>query len=343
MNQKITKEMKSLAESQIRKMQKEISFDTKDYPIEVLVANFKEGEFYIPEYQRNFIWNESRKNRFIESVLLGLPIPFMFFSDNEDGRYEIIDGAQRTSTLEEFLNDDLELNDLQKLSSLNGFKFKDLPDFFQRKFKRNSLRIIVLGEETTIESKQDIFNRINTGGVEAVSSEIRRGTHVGPFMDLISELAKEKLFADLCPISDTLKKRHEDAELVLRFFAFLNNYKQFVHSVKDFLDEFVENNKDNFNEKLFRDEFEGMLNFVKKYFQFGFRKTMKAKSTPRVRFEAIAVGVALALREKPDLIPKSMDWLNSPEFKKHTTTHASNSLTRVMGRIEFVRDELLKG
>lgn len=343
MSKKITEDMRDRAEEQIRKMQKEVSFDTKDYPIEVLVNNFKEGDFYIPEYQRNFIWDDGKKNRFIESVLLGLPIPFMFFSDNEDGRYEIIDGAQRTSTLEEFLDNDLILNNLEKLNSLNGFTFENLPEFFKRKLKKKTMRIIVLGEETTIETKQDIFNRINTGGAKALPSEIRRGSYVGLFMDFISQCAEDKLFNELCPISKTMKKRYEDSELVIRFFAYLNNYKKFDHSVKDFLDEFVEQHKDNFNEEKFKKEFNNMLEFVNKHFPYGFRKTMNAKSTPRVRFEAISVGVALALRENPNLTPKSMEWLDSQEFKKHTTTHSSNSQTRVSGRIEYVRDTLMEG
>ena len=90
-------------------------------------------------------------------------------------------------------------------------------------------------------------------------------------------------------------------------------------------------------------EFDRMLSFVKKYFPFGFAKTSRAKSTPRVRFEAISVGVALALREKPDLVPQSMEWLDSEEFKRHTTTHASNSPARVSGRILYVKNMLLEG
>ena len=90
-------------------------------------------------------------------------------------------------------------------------------------------------------------------------------------------------------------------------------------------------------------EFDNMLCFVKTYFPYGFAKSERAKSTPRVRFEAISVGVALALREKPNLVPLSMDWLNSDAFKHHTTTHASNSLSRVSGRILYVKEQLLSG
>lgn len=342
MNSTITTDMKNQAEEQIRMLQKEISFDTKDYPIEVLVDKFRDDDFYIPEYQRKFIWDEPTKNRFIESVLLGLPIPFMFFSDTEDGRCEIIDGAQRTQTLEEFLYNDLVLKGLNKLESLNGFMFKDLPEVFQRKFKGRTLRIIVLADTTTLETRQDIFNRINTGGVKAISSEIRRGSHTGPFMTFIEKCANDELFNSLCPMSETMKKRYEDSELVVRFFAYLNNYKNFVHRVDDFLEDFVKKSEENFNETTYDGEFQSMLFFIEKNFPFGFRKTKNAKSTPRVRFEAISVGVALALRENPNLEPRSMEWLDSEEFKTHTTTHASNSPKRVVGRIEYVRDMLLE-
>ena len=84
-----------------------------------------------------------------------------------------------------------------------------------------------------------------------------------------------------------------------------------------------------------------MIDFVDKYFENGFQKTKTSKSTPRVRFEAIAVGVGLALRENPNLIPDSMDWIKGEEFKKHTTTHASNSPARVKGRVEYVKEMLL--
>ena len=90
--------------NQITGLRREIDYNTRDYAIDFLVAQFKNGEYFIdPEYQRKFVWDAARKCRFIESILLGYPIPFMFFSDNDDGRCDIVDGAQRTSTLEEFL------------------------------------------------------------------------------------------------------------------------------------------------------------------------------------------------------------------------------------------------
>ena len=113
----ITEAQKTAAEEQIRALRKEIDYNTRDYSIDFLNQQFRNDEFYIPdEYQRQYIWNDSDKNRFIESILLGLPIPLMFFSDTEDGRCEIIDGAQRTQAMEEFMSGDLILSDFLILS-----------------------------------------------------------------------------------------------------------------------------------------------------------------------------------------------------------------------------------
>lgn len=339
---KITSEQRSKAEKQLNALRKEIDYDTRDYSIDFLVHQFQENEFYIPdEYQRQYIWEVTDKTRFIESILLGLPIPFMFFSDTDDGRCEIIDGAQRTQSLEEFLDGDLVLSDLKKLDTLNGFTFLDLPEYYQRKFKKFTMRIVVLSDETSLENRKEIFHRINTSGKPAKPSEIRRGSYAGKFMDFLKECTNNPLFIKICPVSKNAKKRYDDLELVLRFFAYLNNYKNFDHRVDEFLDDYVEEVQDTFDKEKFENEFDNMVNFVYKYFENGFRKTKTSKSTPRVRFEAISVGVGLALRKNPDLIPNSMEWLESKDFKEHTTTHSSNTKSRVLGRIEYVRDQLL--
>ena len=237
---------------------------------------------------------------------------------------------------------DLVLSGLKKLTNLNGFAYGDIPMYFRKKFDKTNMRVIVLSDETTLEIRQEIFNRINTTGREAKPSEIRRGSFRGAFMDFLTECSQDEVFKAVCPISETMKKRYEQLELVIRFFAFVDHYQEFTHRVDNFLDSFIENSQSNFNKVEMKTEFDRMLQFVKNYFPNGFAKSPHAKSTPRVRFEAISVGVALALREKPDLIPKSMDWLNSDAFKKHTTTHASNSPMRVSGRILYVKNQLLK-
>ena len=332
------------ASLQLDEMRKEIDYDTRDYSIDFLVNQFREEEFFIPdEYQRKYIWKKNNKGLFIESVMLGLPIPFMFFADSDDGRCEIVDGAQRTQTLEEFMDNGFKLTGLKKLTALNGFFYRDFPEIYQRKFNKTTLRVVVLNEGTTPESRRELFNRINTAGRKAKSIEVRRGSYEGPFMRFIEECTKEPLFVKLCPITDNGRKRYEDLELVLRYFAYKDRYMTFKHSVDDFLDTYVEDVQLDFDAVKMRNSFTRMLEFVEQNYPNGFKKDCKARAmVPRVRFEAIAVGTSLALDEEPDLSPRSMEWLDGEEFAFHTTTHASNSLPRVRGRIEYVRDALLQ-
>ena len=337
----IPEDLRDQAEDQIKKHQKEISYDTKDFTVELLVQKFSKGDFYIPDYQRAFIWKEKNKSLFIESVLLGLPIPFLFFADNPDGKLEIIDGAQRIQTLHGFINGDFRLLKLPKLTKLKGFRFSDLKLSQQRRFLNRALRIVVLDQSTPKEIRQDIFNRINTTGQKAKDSEIRRGSYPGSLTNFIEKCTQNHKFIKLCPLTQERENRRERFELVLRFFAYVNSYLEFNHLVKDFLDVFLIKNMESFNEEQYNSEFERMLDFVEENFPFGFAKSISDKRTPRVRFEAISVGVALALREKSDLKIKDVNFIYSDDFKSVTTTDASNNATKLKKRIEFVRDHLL--
>lgn len=338
---KITTELIEKAELQIKEFQKQIEYDTKDYTVEHLVDKFIKEDFFIPLYQRKFVWRPKNKSLFIESVLLGLPIPFMFFAGCDDGRLEIVDGAQRMQTLVEFVSNKLKLSNLEKLTYLNGFKFKDLSEAQQRKFNNKAFRVIVLDEKTTADVRQDLFNRINTSGMKATDSEVRRGSYPGPLTAFIENCTENQDFVRLCPVSNGKNLRQERFELVLRFFAYLNNYQSFVHNVNGFLNDFLIENLEIFNEDEYQMEFLRMLSFVDANFEYGFAKTENASTTPRVRFEAISVGVALALRENPELVVNDVNWIHSETFKKLTTSDASNNQNKLVGRIEYVRDVLL--
>ncbi|MBR4608215.1 MAG: DUF262 domain-containing protein [Lachnospiraceae bacterium] len=330
--------------SEIIKFQKEINYDTKDYTVELIYDKFTKKDFFIPDYQRLFIWKDFQKSLFIESILLGLPIPFMFLAECEDGRLEIVDGAQRIQTLISYLNNNLILKRLERLCILNNTKFEDLPDSQQRKFKNKALRIIVLDDSTQKEFRQELFKRINTTSERAKDSEVRRGAHPGPFTTFIESCCANKNFKILCPVSKNKESRFERFELVLRFFAYLNSYTDFNHEVKKFLDDYLIKNLNSFDKNKYESDFVNMLDFVKTYFKNGFAKSSSSKDTPRVRFEAIAVGVGLALRSNPNLIPRYNTelWLNSDKFKELTTSDASNNPGRLRNRVEFVRDELLR-
>lgn len=339
---KVTPEQVEAAERQLKELQRQVEYDTKDYTLKLLLDKFEKGDFYIPDYQRQFVWKPNNRSLFIESVLLGLPIPFMFFAGCDDGRLEIIDGAQRMQTLREFVKRKMKLSKLAKLTELDGFVFEDLSTATQRKFLNRTFRVVVLDEKTTTDIRQDLFNRINTSGVKASDSEVRRGSYPGKLTSYIEKCCKNELFVALCPISKNKAVRQERFELVLRFFAYLNDYKHFEHEVNPFLNDFLAKNLDSFDEQQYETDFIGMLNFVQKHFQFGFAKSQNATTTPRVRFEAISVGVALALRAYPNLEVKNVDWLNSEEFKVLTTSDASNNEGKLVARVEYVRDRLIE-
>lgn len=252
----LTDEQIEKAEKQLGELRKEIDYNTRDYSIDFIIDRYHKNEFFIPdEYQRKYIWKKTDKTRFIESILLGLPIPLMFYSDSDDGRCEIIDGAQRTQALEEFVSNQLELTDLKKLTLLNGFRYTDIPNYYRKKFDKTNMRVVVLTEETSLEIRQEIFNRINTTGRAAKPSEVRRGSYRGKFMDFLSECSQNPLFIKLCPISENQLKRYENLELVLRFFAYLYDYESFSHDVDKFLDKFVDEHQHNFDKIKFKKRF----------------------------------------------------------------------------------------
>ena len=342
------------AEKQIEEHRKVVDYNIIEYPIEVIVGKYLgeskdetgkpvKAEFYIPDYQREHTWDEKRKSKFIESVLIGLPIPFLFLAEAEDeeGRLEIVDGSQRIRTLAEFVSGKLVLNDLEKLPSLNGFTFEQLPLARQRKFNRTTIRIIALSDEADEETRRDLFERINTGSDPLKDMEQRRGIMRGPFITFIEKCAAHPLLHKLAPLSPPYVKRREREEFALRFFAYVERYVDFDKSVKDFLDQYVKDKNVGFDENVMWSEYDRMLSFVDRYFPYGFKRP-NYKTAKRVRFEAIAVGVALALRKDLSLTPPPTDvWADSEEFHELTASDSSNSKPKVRKRIEYVRDHLL--
>lgn len=352
-------------EAQIVQNIKDVRYIVREYPAEVVVRKYLTGkdsdqnEIYVPDYQRDLIWPQKNQSRFIESVLIGIPIPFLFVADisekedpDNSGRLEIVDGVQRIRTLVEFMSGQLVLSDLERLKSLNGFTFFDLHPSRQRRFKRSTLRLIELTETVTEDVRRDMFDRINSGSVGLEAVEVRRGVEGGPFVDLTTELAKDPLLHQLAPISESQRKRFEYEELITRFFAFSDRYEQFGTGsegkvVKDFLLSYVRDMNAQINATgsvaaEMTAEWKNMLAFVAKNFPNGFIKTGRGRRVPRVRFEAISVGTNLALRDGGVIsTDKISHWMESDEFKKWTTSDSSNNRTNLRGRIDFVKNKLL--
>jgi hypothetical protein len=345
-------------DSQIQKLHKITDFEIREYPVEVVVEKFTTGlepddeaELFIPDYQREFVWSKDQRSRFIESILLSLPIPYIFVADvaegKNEGRLEIVDGSQRVRTLVEFLQDKLRLQNLKKLTEANGFIFSQMSGPRQMRFKRKTLRMIELTEQADEEARREIFDRLNSGGTKIESMEQRRGSEDGRFLTFIEKCAQVPLFQRLCPVSKARSDRAEYAELVLRYFAYSAKYLKFSKSVDTFLTDYLKEwnlGSSEVHEAALQVEFDTMLRFIEQYIPNGngFRKNTANKSVPRIRFEALAIGTTLALREQPQLVPQDIsNWLDSEEFRRLTRSDASNSRPRVIDRLHFVRDSLL--
>ncbi len=339
----ISDEVLMQIETQISSESIPYNYDTKEYPVEVIISKYDKDEIFVPHYQRNFVWTQKQKSRFIESVFLGVPImPFLVSISGGDAELEIVDGSQRIRTIIDYCSNKFKLKGLGKLTALENTKFGDLQRSRQNKFLLRDFRFHVVTDNATAETRADIFNRVNTSSNRLTPSETRKGVYQGSFYDFIIECSNVEMFRTVCPIPEKKMQRGEYEELVLRFFAYSESYLDFKHDVALFLDNYVKHKKNVFEKAAMKDEFEKVISFVHDNFDPPyFARKGRDKATPRVRYEAIAVGVSLALKQNPTLSINNTQWLYSKEFKILTTSDASNNTDKLRSRIEFVRDCLL--
>jgi hypothetical protein len=344
-------EQREIAEREILERSKRIDFFLSEFTVDFLARQMKDKEFVVPAYQREFTWEERRKSRFIESVLMGLPIPFIFFWEMPDGRLEVVDGSQRLRTLQEWIHGGLVLGELEELPNLSGSRFSDLLESRQRKVKNRSIRGIVLNEHADDQARFDMFERINTGSKAANKAEVRRGALGGPFIDLIIELAKLPRFVKLAPVPEKALNEREREELVTRFFAYGDGLEGYRDRPAVFLFDYTKRMNEAFDADpllvdAYRQRFGRMVEFIDANSPHGFRKTKTSKTTPRVRFEALSIGSYLAMRERPDIFKRGpripmAEWIDADDFSKVTTSDGANVVSKLRGRIGFVYERLL--
>lgn len=351
----ISEEDKQAADEAIATVARQVKFTVAEYPVSMYVGRFRSDtgdRYFVPEYQRNLAWSEEQKSQFIESLLVGLPIPFMFFYQANDGRMEIVDGSQRMRSMRAFLNEGLRLRDLVLVPELNGFSFVDLPEDRRNKLEDVTIRTIILDNDTDASTRAEMFARINRMGTTANEAEIRRGSIPGPMTDLITELAENEQFIELTPLSAKAVLQREREELVTRFFAYLNTndtpegrFPGYRDRPKKFLFDYLKSENDRARENPdsiaeMREEFSRVLTFISRVFPLGFKKSQNANTIPRVRFEAIAVGSALALRETPELEVQRdivLARMDREKFDSVVVSDGANVRSKLEGRIDLVK------
>ena len=213
-----------------------------DVSFNELYDMYKNKELTIsPDYQRLFRWEEEKQSRFIESLILEMPVPPIFVIETDDGVYELIDGLQRISSylhfrgerLGETEDDFLELHGCDIVMDLNGLTFDNLPKALQIKIKRSFVRMEVIKKESEISLKYHMFKRLNTGGEILSAQEIRNCTIRllgSKAIDFLEECSKNADFQSVINrVASDKRKTKYDQELVLRFFAIKNDIEKLFH------------------------------------------------------------------------------------------------------------------
>lgn len=215
-----------------------------------LVELLEDDQILIPKYQRlPNLWSETKKSRFIESLMLDLPIPLFYFDERDDKKWYVVDGLQRMSTLEHFMlgsgevgknKSKLILQDLEFLTQYNDKNWDDLPKDLKRRINSNQVTITLIGKGTPDEVKYTIFSRINQGDTPLKAQEIRtalfQGYRINFLESLISEKTVEGILFNKVTDGSIKSKRQQDLDFISRFIAFyLIDYKKYEPDMDRFI------------------------------------------------------------------------------------------------------------
>jgi Protein of unknown function DUF262 len=209
-----------------------------DLSVQTLADEWEAESLYLPEIQREYVWDNPRASRLVESLLLNIPIPVLYFAETDDAKWEIFDGHQRVLSVVRFLGNEFRLSGLPVLGELNGSRFHQLPEREQRFLKTRMMRAVVISADSHPSMKFEIFERLNTGAVILNAQELRNSIYRGPFNDLLRELVKDEKFR-ACIGTVAPRRRMADEEFILRFFALRARLKNYRPPLKKFLNDYM--------------------------------------------------------------------------------------------------------
>lgn len=352
-------------DSEIVGARNEIRTDKLDISFGEIANLYENNELIItPEYQRLFRWQPTQKTRFIESILLGIPTPAIFVSEDESGVWELVDGLQRVSTVLEFMGvlKDIEGNVAQpsrlikagrksQIPSLEGVLFNDLSLKARLAIKRAGCRVEVIKTGSRPKMKYEVFERLNTGGSELTEQEVRNCIFraMSPyFVDWIDKLATFAPFSDNLSLSEYQKNTMFDRGLILRFFTMKNAYNEFEHDVEPFVTDYIreileeerEFNKD-YEEKVFKEAFQNIESSIGED-AWRYYKDGKHKGAFSVYiYEAVSIGISenidfIRSLSKGDLKDRIIKFKQEPTFLENTGPGA-NIKSKLCQRIESAK------
>ncbi|KKG14124.1 hypothetical protein EO98_09100 [Methanosarcina sp. 2.H.T.1A.6] len=204
-----------------------------------------------PTFQRRDRWSIAQQSRLIESLIMAVPIPPVFLAEEEYNSYSVMDGKQRLTAIYMYLTDQFALTGLEFWQELNKKKFSELNKTVRSGIDRRYISAVVLLNESDLEIKFDVFERINTGGQNLTSQEVRNCMYRGRFNDLLIELSENENFKKCLGLPDDLNKlkkikiyqRMDDIQLVLRFFLFQNYEINITGNLKTSMNDYMKERK----------------------------------------------------------------------------------------------------
>lgn len=344
-------EKREKLEKQVEDSRKDIRADRMDMSFGEIMNMYEEGELIIsPEFQRAFRWEKSTQTRFIESLILGIPIPPIFVAETKKNIWELVDGLQRLSTVLSFFGklkdkgkNNLILEEASILTELKGFTIDSLPLNYKLLLKRAVCRVEVIRYDSEFDMRYELFNRLNTGGVLLSEQEIRNcifRPYDNKFNNFIQEQSTKEYFTSIVKIRKEDEQRMYAQELVLRFFTLKNFGTTFDKNIQKHMDDYmlkVSKGEINFKYKEEEKILEHTCNILRGLQDNVFKLSTLNFSTSM--YDALMINIALNIEEiskytSEELLDRINRLKKDKDFRKNTNA-ASSSKYRINSKIEI--------
>lgn len=298
----------------------------KPLPVGTLISRIEHGELLLDaEFQRKAgLWDFPIKSRLIESMIIGLPIPAFYFDGSDDDEWLIIDGLQRISAINDFVNEKYILTDLDYLPEIEKKSFSQLEQKYKRKITEYAILAYIIQKPTLKGITYKIFKTINTSALKLESQEIRHAINPGIPSMFLKEIASKEWFKKGVILSDRQKDRMEDRETALRFIAFQRTkFSEYSPEISNFLDSSMTDIYDipEHKRELYLNELEEIFNII--YGTLGenaFSRSLFDDSGSyghnNVLFELLTYGLSILSKEKRNQLLN-----NSAKFKEIILKH----------------------
>lgn len=304
----------------------EITSYGADYPVDAIIKRIKDDVIYVPPFQRKFVWSIEQASKFIESLILGLPVPGIFLSkESKSNRLLIVDGQQRLLSLFSFYEGNFKGKEFKLTglkSDINGKKYKNLNASDKIRLDDSIIHATIVRQDEPDDEESSIyliFERLNTGGKLLTAQEIRACIYYGEFNELLNKLKNN---TDWRKVFGAENERLKEQELILRFFALYYERNKYQKPLKSFLNKFMYKNRDfeKYSESDLSNLFENTIKPISVL--FGSKAFRIGRPFNAAAFDAIMVGLAERLKkgrvEHESLIQAYNELIKSKEFIENT-------------------------